>query len=225
MQKVTPFAAFHRWDDCLRLVKKYFLYFIVPEGRPIFSSRICWPMYSTYLIIFLLSCLPLTYFLFYNIMSLLDILEVSMEHLILGLLILSPMTGYEIQRFIKQNLSLICSHSAGSVQIALSKLQRENYIAAHDTMEGRRHKKTFSITEQGRTTFFNWIAQQIDEMQKVLQTIQQRFQQAQELALPPEQDWNSILQFQGYTLAYGIAAAQFERDWYSHLLQKMEESL
>ena len=183
-----------------------------------------------------------------------------MEHLILGLLILSPMTGYEIQRFIKQNLSLICSHSAGSVQIALSKLQRENYIAAHDTMEGRRHKKTFSITEQGRTTFFNWIAQpmqvgkvknmelsrlfflglaapqervaaiqdyirQIDEMQKVLQTIQQRFQQAQELELPPEQDWNSILQFQGYTLAYGIAAAQFERDWYSHLLQKMEESL
>ncbi len=45
-----------------------------------------------------------------------------MEHLVLGLLILSPMTGYELQQFIKQNLALICSHSAGSVQTALAKL-------------------------------------------------------------------------------------------------------
>ena len=39
-----------------------------------------------------------------------------MEYLILGLLILSPMTGYEVQQFIRKNLALICSHSAGSVQ-------------------------------------------------------------------------------------------------------------
>ena len=42
-----------------------------------------------------------------------------MEYLILGLLILSPMTGYELQQFIKKNLALICSHSAGSVQLSL----------------------------------------------------------------------------------------------------------
>ena len=47
-----------------------------------------------------------------------------MEFLLLGLLILSPMTGYELQQFIRQNLSLICSHSAGSVQTALAKLER-----------------------------------------------------------------------------------------------------
>lgn len=47
-----------------------------------------------------------------------------MEYLILGLLILSPMTGYELQQFIKKNLALICSHSAGSVQTALSKLEK-----------------------------------------------------------------------------------------------------
>ena len=48
-----------------------------------------------------------------------------MEYLVLGLLILSPMTGYELQQFIRQNLALICSHSAGSVQTALAKLERE----------------------------------------------------------------------------------------------------
>ena len=47
-----------------------------------------------------------------------------MEYLILGILTLSPMTGYELQQFIKQNLALICSHSAGSVQTALTKLEK-----------------------------------------------------------------------------------------------------
>ena len=46
-----------------------------------------------------------------------------MEYLILGLLLLAPMTGYELQRFIKQNLALICSSSAGSVQTALTTLE------------------------------------------------------------------------------------------------------
>ena len=49
-----------------------------------------------------------------------------MEYLILGLLTLTPMTGYELQQFVRQNLSLICSHSAGSVQTALSKLENRD---------------------------------------------------------------------------------------------------
>ena len=82
-----------------------------------------------------------------------------MEYLILGLLLLTPMTGYELQRFIKQNLALICSSSAGSVQTALAKLEREGRIAAEEAMEGRRRKKTFSITGQGRQAFEAWVAQ------------------------------------------------------------------
>lgn len=81
-----------------------------------------------------------------------------MEFLILGLLILSPMTGYELQQFIRQNLSLICSHSAGSVQTALAKLEREGYLTAAETTVGRRRKKTFSITMPGRAAFADWVA-------------------------------------------------------------------
>lgn len=82
-----------------------------------------------------------------------------MEYLILGLLILSPMTGYEIQQFIKQNLALICSHSAGSVQTALRKLTREGYITSREIKEGKRNKKPFFITEEGRAAFSSWVAQ------------------------------------------------------------------
>lgn len=82
-----------------------------------------------------------------------------MEYLILGLLILSPMTGYELQQFIKKNLALICSHSAGSVQTALAKLEKGGKITVSETSEGRRLKKIFSITDSGRSTFANWISQ------------------------------------------------------------------
>lgn len=85
-----------------------------------------------------------------------------MEHLILGLLMLSPMTGYELQQFIKHNLSLICSHSAGSVQTALTKLEREGKLSVSEAMEGKRRKKTFSITEEGRACFASWVAQPMD---------------------------------------------------------------
>ena len=61
-----------------------------------------------------------------------------MEYLILGLLMLSPMTGYELQQFMKKNLSLICSHSAGSVQTALSKLEKEGKITANVETSGKR---------------------------------------------------------------------------------------
>ena len=66
-----------------------------------------------------------------------------MEYLILGLLTLSPMTGYGLQQFIRENLALICSHSAGSVQTALAKLERTGHIQAVQSTQGKRRKKSF----------------------------------------------------------------------------------
>ena len=181
-----------------------------------------------------------------------------MEYLILGLLILSPMTGYELQQFIKKNLALICSHSAGSVQTALSKLEKEGKVIARESVEGKRRKKRFSITDQGRTAFSSWVAQpmqadrvknmelsrlffsglakpeerlaaikdyirQMEETRGVLYAIQAQFQQMDPQELPPGIDWPQVLRFQGHTIAYGIAAAEFEIGWYSRLLHELEE--
>lgn len=181
-----------------------------------------------------------------------------MEHLILGLLSLSPMNGYELQQFIKQNLALICSHSAGSVQTALVKLEREGHVTAVETIQGKRRKKTFSITETGRAAFSAWVAhpmqadkvknmelsrlfflglakpeertaaigdyvRQMEQMEWALCGIRERFHQIQQAPLPPGQDWEEIFRFQGYTIDYGIAAAQFEQNWYRQLLCELEE--
>lgn len=181
-----------------------------------------------------------------------------MENLILGLLILSPMTGYELQRFIRENLALICSHSAGSIQTALFKLEQAGYITGAESTQGKRRKKTFSITEAGQSAFAEWVSRpmqagkaknmelsrlfflglaqpkarqaairdyirQMEEMCSTLEAIRQRFEQIQNAPLPPGQNWPDILRFQAYTIEYGIAAAQFELDWYHRLLTELEE--
>lgn len=180
-----------------------------------------------------------------------------MEYLILGLLMLAPMTGYELQQFIRKNLALICSHSAGSVQTALAKLEKDGRITARETMAGRR-KKTFSITPAGRDAFARWVAQpmqadkvknmelsrlffaglarpeervaairdyirQMEETRGILLGIRESFRRLPAEELPAGTDWSLVLRFQGYTLDYGIAAAEFEIGWYSRLLTELEE--
>ena len=183
-----------------------------------------------------------------------------MEYLILGLLMLSPMTGYELQQFMKKNLSLICSHSAGSVQTALSKLEKEGKITASMETNGKRRKKVFSITDAGKSAFSVWVAEpmradkvknmelsrlffagfakpqerlnairdylhQMEEAKAVLCAIQDSFHAIEEQVLPQRPDWQQVLRFQGYTIAYGIAAAEFEIGWYRRLLDELEEEV
>lgn len=181
-----------------------------------------------------------------------------MEYLLLGLLMLSPMTGYELQQFIRKNLALICSHSAGSVQTALAKLEKDGRIAAQETTTGRRRKKTFFITQAGQDAFSAWVAQpmradkvknmelsrlffaglarpeervtaiqnyirQMEETRRILLGIRESFRCIPAEKLPAGTDWSPVLRFQGYTLDYGIAAAEFEIGWYSRLLTELEE--
>lgn len=182
-----------------------------------------------------------------------------MEYIILGLLILSPMTGYELQQFIKNNLSLICSPSAGSMQTAVKKLEREGKIAFRELSEGGRRKKVFYITDLGRDAFSVWISQpmqsgraknmelsrlfflglapyekraeaikdyisQIEEMRSVLQVIRENFQKITQSNPDLFKKLGDVFRFQGYTIEYGIAAADFEIGFYKKLLTELEEN-
>lgn len=181
-----------------------------------------------------------------------------MEYLILGLLILSPMTGYALQQFIKKHLALICSHSAGSMQAALSKLEKDGKISSQETLDGKRRKKVFTITDAGRSAFSAWVDQpmqadkvknmelarlffaglakpeeriaaikdylrQLEETRSMLCAIQEAFSGIDGQTLPPGTDWPQVLRFKGYTLSYGIAAAEFDIGWYKQLLRELEE--
>ena len=64
---------------------------------------------------------------------------------------------------------------------------------------------------------------QMEETRLVLCAIQDNWNARDWKTLPPDTDWAQVLPFQGYTLQYGIAAAEFEISRYRQLLKKLEE--
>lgn len=79
-----------------------------------------------------------------------------MENIILGLLLIKSATGYEIRNCIKMYFSLICSASAGSIQVTFQKLLSKKLIMYEEYVEKGVHKKLYSITDAGREVFFKW---------------------------------------------------------------------
>lgn len=200
---------------------------------------------------------PLTYRRGLSIMSLLDISEARMEYLILGLLILSPMTGYELRQFIRQNLALICSDSAGSVQTALAKLGARGVRNVLRERRGQAEKDLFHHGDRTGGVFGVGGAADAGgagEEHGALAALFPRPRKARgarrgdtrlhppdgadvghslrhpgalprdaDRPAPARRDWEQIFRFQGLTIEYGIAAAEFERGWYTKLLEELEE--
>lgn len=80
-----------------------------------------------------------------------------MNHLILGLLLLSSRTIYQLRERIAKGLNLMYSGSTGSIQAALKKLLRCGYIQYEEAVENGKYKKIYSITDIGRQHFFQWL--------------------------------------------------------------------
>ena len=80
-----------------------------------------------------------------------------MEKLILGILMLSRLTIYEIHMAIKQNFQSMCSASIGSIQAAIKKLLENNMITCKEFVEKSVNKKKYSITDSGRSYFLQWL--------------------------------------------------------------------
>jgi DNA-binding PadR family transcriptional regulator len=84
-----------------------------------------------------------------------------MEYVVLGLLLISPRTIYEINAQFKMSISLFYRASYGSLQIVMKKLIAKNYIDYKENTANGRHKKTYSITNTGTRAFFIWMHEEI----------------------------------------------------------------
>lgn len=145
-----------------------------------------------------------------------------MEFIILGLLRFAPMTGYEISQFIRSNLSMICSSSAGSMQAALKKLLLTGDIGFREGQHGKKRKKIFYITEKGKQEFDSWIqnpmqTEKVRNMQlsklfflgfapkeKRLKSIQNyiaQLQEAKDMLLCIKKNFESIKEEAGHVIA------------------------
>ncbi len=80
-----------------------------------------------------------------------------MENIILGLLLLSDRTIYQLRERIHKGMHFMYSGSTGSIQAAIKKLLRLGYIAYQEMVENGKYKKIYSITESGKQYFFDWV--------------------------------------------------------------------
>lgn len=82
-----------------------------------------------------------------------------MDKIILGLLLMAPMTSYELRAHIKEKFSMMCSDSAGSIQVAIKKLIAENLIEFTEYVENGKNKKQYKITVGGQQVFNSWVGE------------------------------------------------------------------
>lgn len=80
-----------------------------------------------------------------------------MDFIILGLLILSNRTIYQLRNRIDKGLNYMYSSSTGSIQAAIKKLLNKGYIDFREITENGKNKKEYFITESGKEAFNNWI--------------------------------------------------------------------
>lgn len=80
-----------------------------------------------------------------------------MDKIILGILMLDRRTVYEIRSIIQKSFKAMCSDSLGSIQAAIKKLLSQQMITCREYVEKSVNKKQYSITDEGRKMFLDWV--------------------------------------------------------------------
>lgn len=87
---------------------------------------------------------------------------VSFRYVVLGLLALQPMSGYDIKRFLAGLSWLTGSPSGGSLYPLLRTLRQEQLVAVETALGlDRPPKKIYSITEAGKQVLEAWTGQPV----------------------------------------------------------------
>lgn len=174
-----------------------------------------------------------------------------MDTLILGLLLLKSRTVYEIRLRIRSGLNTMYSDSMGSIQAAIKKLLRKGYIVYSENVESGKYKKIYSITDEGKAYFNNWINTPIavaqnknSELTKLyfmglsdtalrLERIEKHIYELKKQKaildnvyeqgknMQVEEQFRELFKYQFLSAQFGIDLIQFEIDWYEKLAKEM----
>jgi DNA-binding PadR family transcriptional regulator len=96
-------------------------------------------------------------------------------NVVLGLLMLSPMTLYLLNKQFEQSLALIYSASLGSIRTAVLGLLDRGLVTVEDSIENGRSKKTYLISDTGRAAFLEWMLAPIESRDLETQALARLF--------------------------------------------------
>ena len=81
----------------------------------------------------------------------------KMDYVLLGLLSIESMTGYEMKKRLDTSLRFFWGGSYGSIYPTLNQLETEGKVTKEDTSSNGREKITYSITAYGKETLKEWL--------------------------------------------------------------------
>ena len=76
---------------------------------------------------------------------------------ILGLLSLSPRSGYDIKTVVDRSTRFFWAASYGQIYPELKRLEREGLVEGEDRPSGGRSRRVYTLTEQGREALHEWL--------------------------------------------------------------------
>ena len=170
----------------------------------------------------------------------------GMAYVILGLLLLRPMSLYDLVKAFETGVSLFYSASSGSIKRALDVLVAQGHVEVASVDSGGRGRKTHQVTASGREHFRTWMTGELtgatetaalsrlyflgllDEAERpgVLERIEARIghdlAQLEGLeqhvaAQEVPEELRDVARYQRATLDYGLASHRAALEWFSRL--------
>lgn len=81
----------------------------------------------------------------------------SVTWVVLGLLTLRPMSGYDIKRLVDRTIRHFWAASYGQIYPELARLEAAVWISGEDAAQGSRSRRVFSITPAGEQALRAWL--------------------------------------------------------------------
>lgn len=84
------------------------------------------------------------------------------KFVILGLLTIRPLSGYDIKKFIEQIICDFWAESNGQLYPALNQLVKDVYIIEEKQQKGKKVSHLYSITDKGQEALETWLKENIE---------------------------------------------------------------
>lgn len=175
-----------------------------------------------------------------------------MSHVILGLLLLRPMSFYDLVKAFEAGVSLFYSSSSGSIKRALDKLVDEGLVEVTAIDSGGRARRTHEVTPAGRSHFREWMLEPpsgdletgslarlyflglmtAEERTRIVTHIHERIEAERAKLATIEREITNVevpasledvARFQRATLRFGLDSHRFAATWFAQLQHELIE--
>lgn len=81
----------------------------------------------------------------------------STRHVLLGLLDIKPMSGYDVRRNLSVSLDSLWAASYGQIYPTLHQLEKDGLVTGRNQPSGKRERIVYRLTPEGRQEFRDWL--------------------------------------------------------------------